>query len=112
MPPSETQVKAPGLFNWRLKWRCRFPTDGVEFLLRLGVWDENTLSPNQAILVRSLFAVQLLPLFCWYGLLQCILARDNQEPALIERELHAFGRTWPLLFLVYLSLIAGHSVLI
>ena len=60
MPPSETQVKAPGLFNWRLKWRCRFPTDGVEFLLRLGVWDENTLSPNQA----HLFARSLLSNSC------------------------------------------------
>jgi hypothetical protein len=40
-------VRAPGLFNYRLKWRPKFPTDGVEFLLRISIWDENTLTPNQ-----------------------------------------------------------------
>jgi len=28
---SQVKIKARGMFNYRLKWRCKFPLDGVRF---------------------------------------------------------------------------------
>ena len=43
------KVKAYGMFNYRLKWRCKYPDMNLEYLLRIGVWDENLMAAHQAI---------------------------------------------------------------
>ena len=32
------KVKAYGMFNYRLKWRCKYPDMNLEYLMRIGVW--------------------------------------------------------------------------
>jgi len=43
------KIKAYGMFNYRLKWRCKYPDMNLEYLMRIGVWDENSLTSHQAI---------------------------------------------------------------
>jgi len=46
---SGVKIKAFGMFNWRLKWRCKFPDMNNEFLLRVALWDDNLLTAHQSI---------------------------------------------------------------
>ncbi len=36
--------RALGMFNYRLKWRCRYPNPNLSFLLRVQVWHAGLLS--------------------------------------------------------------------
>ena len=47
------KVKAYGMFNYRLKWRCRYPDMNLDYLLRIGLWDENLLTAHQVCRLGS-----------------------------------------------------------
>jgi hypothetical protein len=56
------KLKAFGMFNYRLKWHCKYPSDSLDYLLRIGIWDYNLLTPHQCIAegvipLRTLFQV-------------------------------------------------------
>lgn len=53
--PKQTDVHygvkkgAYGMFNWRLKWRAKYPSTTLEYLMRIQIWDDNLLGSHASI---------------------------------------------------------------
>lgn len=53
--PKQTDVHygvkkgAYGMFNWRLKWRLKYPSTSLEYLTRIQIWDDNLLGSHASI---------------------------------------------------------------
>ena len=53
--PKQTDVHygvkkgAYGMFNWRLKWRLKYPSTSLEYLMRIQIWDDNLLGSHASI---------------------------------------------------------------